>query len=71
MNAPVNEIMESIRNIFGIVKDIAYKVVLFPFKLWFSLPWYVNVILFVIIFIIVFSLAKFFYKNKDVFDVYV
>ena len=68
---PVNDIMNSIKDIFNNVVDWIFKAILFPFKLWFGLPWWVHTIFLIVIFIIVFLLWNFFLKNKNEFEVYV
>ncbi len=71
MNIPVDNIMKTISTAFELVIDILYKIILFPFRLWFSLPSWVHIMMFIVICIILYKLFMFFRKNKDTIDAYV
>ena len=49
VNIPAVDIMGSVKAAFVFVKDIIYRIILYPFKLWFKLPWWVNGIVLILI----------------------
>jgi len=63
--------MQSIKNVFNLVVDTMFKIILFPFKLWFSLPWYVHAVFLIVLFVVIFTIWMYFNKRKDLFKVYV